>query len=84
MLSHSTLSNKLWIDALKISTHIRNRVHNKSMPNTPSELWTRRKTTLNYLHMCGYRAEAKIFNLQLKPIGSEDSEMTFHRISRKI
>jgi hypothetical protein len=32
------------------------------MPKTPYEMWTDRKSTLNYLHVWGCLAEAKLFN----------------------
>ena len=62
MLSFSTLPLGLWIEALKTSIHILNRVPSKSVPKTPYELWTGRKPTLNYLHVWGCPAEARIFN----------------------
>ncbi|KAF0920196.1 hypothetical protein E2562_033748 [Oryza meyeriana var. granulata] len=68
MLNHSTLSPKLWIEALKTAAHIINRVPSKSVPKTPYELWTGRKPTLNYLRVWGCRAEARIFNPQLKKL----------------
>lgn len=68
MLSHSTLSVNLWIEALKTAAHILNRVPSKSVPKTPYELWTGRKPTLNYLRVWGCRAEARIFNPQLKKL----------------
>ena len=40
----------------------------KSAPNTPYEMWTERKLRLNYLHVWGCRAEARIFNPQLKKL----------------
>ncbi len=51
MLSHSTLSVNLWIEALKTAARILNRVPSKSVPKTPYELWTGRKPTLNYLRV---------------------------------
>jgi hypothetical protein len=62
MLSHSKLPISLWMEALKPVVHILNRVPSKSMPKTSCELWTGRKPTLNYLHVWGYLAEAKVFN----------------------
>ena len=62
MLSHSSLPVSLWMEALKTAAHILNRVPSKSVPKTPIELWTRRKPTLNYLHVWGCPAEAKVFN----------------------
>lgn len=62
MLSHSTLPVNLWMEALKTAAHILNRVPSKSVPKTPFELWTGRKPTLNYLHVWGCPAEARVFN----------------------
>jgi hypothetical protein len=62
MLSNSTLLLGLWIEALKTAAHIINRMSSKSVPKTPYELWTGRKTSINYLHIWGCPAEAKIFN----------------------
>jgi hypothetical protein len=62
MLSYSTLPISLWVDALKTVVHILNRVPSKSVPKTPYEMWTDRKPTLNYLHVWGCPAEAKLFN----------------------
>jgi hypothetical protein len=62
MLSYSTLPISLWMEALKTAVHILNRVPSKSVPKTPYEMWTDRKLTLNYLHVWGYPAEAKLFN----------------------
>jgi hypothetical protein len=62
MLSYSTLPISLWMDALKTAVHILNRVLSKSVPRTPYEIWTGRKPTLNYLHVWGCPAEAKLFN----------------------
>jgi hypothetical protein len=62
MLSNSTLLLGLWIEALKTAVHIINRMLSKSIPKTPYELWTGRKTSINYLHIWGCPAEAKIFN----------------------
>jgi transposase InsO family protein len=53
MLRHSTLPISLWMGVSKTIVHILNRVLSKSVPKTPYELWTDRKLTLNYLHMCG-------------------------------
>ena len=39
MLSNSNLPKFLWIDALKTSVYILNRVPTKAIPKTPFELW---------------------------------------------
>jgi hypothetical protein len=62
MLSNSTLSLSLWMEALKIVAHIINRVPSKSVPKTPYKLWTGRKPSINYFHVWGCPVEAKIFN----------------------
>ena len=62
MISYSTLPMSLWMEALKITIHILNRVPSKSMPKTPYELWTGRVLSLNHLRVWGSPAEAKVFN----------------------
>jgi hypothetical protein len=62
MLSYSTLPISLWMKALKTAVHILNRVPSKSVPKTLYEMWAGRKPTLNYLHVWGCPAEAKLFN----------------------
>jgi hypothetical protein len=49
------------------------------VPETPYGLWIERKTSLNYLHVLGYLAEAKAFypnNGKLEP-----KAISFHFIS---
>jgi hypothetical protein len=62
MLSYSTLLVRLWMAVLKTAIHILNRVPSKAVPKTLYELWTGRKSTLNYLHVWDCPAEAKVFN----------------------
>ena len=62
MLSNSTLPMSLWMEALQTTTHISNRVPSKLVPKTPYELWTGRKSSMNYMHVWGCVAEAKLFN----------------------
>jgi hypothetical protein len=52
----------LWIETLKTTIDILNRVPSKSLPKTLYKLWTDRKPTLNYLYVCACPAEAKLFN----------------------
>jgi transposase InsO family protein len=51
MLSYSTLSIGLWMEALKIVIHILNRVPSKSVSKTSYELWTGHKPLLNYIRV---------------------------------
>lgn len=62
MMSHSNLPQFLWGEALKMANHVLNRVPSKAVCKTPYELWTGRKPSLNYLHVWGCRAEARIYN----------------------
>jgi hypothetical protein len=68
MLSYSTLPINLWMEVLKTVVHILNRVPSKSVPKTPYEMWTGRKSTLNYLHVWGCPAEAKLFNPSIRKL----------------
>jgi hypothetical protein len=43
----------------------------KLLPKTPYEMWTVRKPTLNYLHVWGYPAEAKLFNPSIRKLDPE-------------
>ena len=62
MVSNSSLPVNLWMEALKTAVHILNRVPSKSVPKTPYELWTGKKSRLNYLHVWGCPSGAQIFN----------------------
>ena len=78
MISYSTLPISLWMEALKITVHILNRVPSKSVPKTPYELWTGKKPSLNYLCVWGCPAKAKVFNPN---IGKLDSKtVSYHFI----
>src|SRR5438105_330249 len=68
MMSNSSLPIKLWMEALKTTAHILNRVPSKSVPKTPYELWTGRKPSLKYLLVWGCPVEAKMFNPHLGKI----------------
>jgi hypothetical protein len=68
MLSYSMLPISLWIETLKTVVHILNRVPSKSVPKIPYEMWTGRKSTLNYLHVWGCPAEAKLFNPSIEKL----------------
>lgn len=67
------------MEALKNIAYILNNVSSKSVPETPYGLWIKRNTSLNYLHVLGYLAEAKVFypkNGKLEP-----KAISFHFIS---
>ena len=50
MIYYSTLPESLWIEALKTTTYILNRVPTKAATKTPYELWTGRKPS--FKHFC--------------------------------
>jgi hypothetical protein len=68
MRSNSTLSLSLWMEALNTTTHIINCLPSKSVPNTPYELWTGRKPSMNYFHIWGCPTEVKIFYPQIREL----------------
>jgi transposase InsO family protein len=53
MMSYSDLPLSLWMEALKTTIHILNRVPSKTVPKTPYELWTGREPSLKYLRVGG-------------------------------
>jgi hypothetical protein len=68
MLSYSVLPIGLWMEDLKTIVHLLNRVMSKSVTKTPYKMWTGRKSTLNYLHMWGCLAKAKLFNPNIEKL----------------
>jgi hypothetical protein len=56
------------MEALKTAVYILNRVPSKSVPKIPYEIWTDRKPTLNYLHVWGCPAEARLFNRSIEKL----------------
>jgi len=68
MISYTTLPIELWMEALKTVVHILNKVPSKSVPKTPYEMWTGKKPTLNYFHVWGCPAEAKLFNPNIRKL----------------
>ena len=71
MISYSTLLISLWMEALKTTIHILNRVPSKSVPKTSYELWTGKEPSLNYLCVWGCSAEAKVFNPNIGKLDSK-------------
>jgi transposase InsO family protein len=68
MISYSTLSISLWMEALKTVIHILNRVPTNSVPKTSYKLWIEREPSLNHLRVGGCLAEAKVFNPNIKKV----------------
>nr|KYP41105.1 Retrovirus-related Pol polyprotein from transposon TNT 1-94 [Cajanus cajan] len=59
MISHSSLPESLWGEALKTAVYILNRVPSKAVNKTPYELWTGKRPSLKHLHIWGCPAEAR-------------------------
>jgi len=68
MLSNSCLPVSLWMYALKTVVYLLNMVPSKVVQKTPFELWTSRKPSLRHLHVWGYQAKVRIYNLQEKKL----------------
>ena len=59
MISHSSLPESLWGEALKTTVYIHNRVPSKEFNKTPYELWTGNRPNIKHLHIWRCPAEAK-------------------------
>jgi len=51
MVSHFSLPESLWGEALKTAAYILNRVPSKAVNKTPYELWTGKKSSIKHLHI---------------------------------
>ncbi|RVW61719.1 Retrovirus-related Pol polyprotein from transposon TNT 1-94 [Vitis vinifera] len=71
VISHSTLPEKLWGEALKTAAYILNRVPTKAAAKTPYELWTGRKPSLKHFHIWGCPAEARPYKPHEKKLDSK-------------
>ena len=68
MITHSTLLESLWGEALKTTSYLLNRVLTKAIGKTPYELWTSKKPSLNHLHILGCPAEARPYKPNKKKL----------------
>jgi len=59
MVSHSSLPESLWGEALMTAAYILNRVPSKVVNKIPYELWTGKKPSIKHLHIWGCPAEAR-------------------------
>ncbi|GJT76095.1 zinc finger, CCHC-type containing protein [Tanacetum coccineum] len=65
MLSYLGLSQGLWGEAMLTPCYLLNRIPNKRNMITPYELWTKKKSNLNYLKVWGCRAVVRLPELKL-------------------
>ena len=70
MISHSTLPESLWGEALKTAIYILNRVPNKAVNKTPYELWTNKRPSLKHLHIWGCPVEARPYKPHVRKLDS--------------
>jgi hypothetical protein len=68
MLSSSNLPKSLWIEALKTSVYILNRVPTKDVPKMPFELWKGWKPSLRHMRVWGCPSEVRNYNPQEKKL----------------
>ncbi|KAK4273328.1 hypothetical protein QN277_021753 [Acacia crassicarpa] len=68
MLSSSKLPKSLWIDALKTTVYILNRVPTKAVPKTLFELFKGWKPSLRHVRVWGWPSEVRIYNPQEKKL----------------
>ena len=71
MISHSSLPESLWGEALKTAAYILNRVPTKAAAKTPYELWTGRKPSLKHFHIWGCPVEAMPYRPHEKRLDSK-------------
>jgi transposase InsO family protein len=64
MLSSSKLPKSLWVEALKTTVYILNRVPIKAIPKTPFELLKGWKPSLQHMRVWGCPSEVRIYNPQ--------------------
>ncbi|RVW22573.1 Retrovirus-related Pol polyprotein from transposon TNT 1-94 [Vitis vinifera] len=70
MISHSTLPESLWGEAIKTTVYILNRVPSKAVAKTPYELWTSKKPSIRHLYVWGCPAEARPYKPNEKKLDS--------------
>ncbi|RDY03185.1 hypothetical protein CR513_13259, partial [Mucuna pruriens] len=70
MISHSSLLESLWEEALKIAIYILNRVPTKAINKSPYELWTGKKPNINHLHIWDCLAKARTYRLHERKLDS--------------
>ena len=75
MMSISKLPISFWGHALETAVYLLNRIPTKSVPNTPYELWTGKKPSLNHIKIWGCPAHVKRFNVD--KLGSRTDRCLF-------
>ncbi|RVW63854.1 Retrovirus-related Pol polyprotein from transposon TNT 1-94 [Vitis vinifera] len=84
MISHSTLPESLWGEAIKTVVYILNRVPSKAVAKTPYELWTSKKPSIRHLHVWGCPAEARPYKPNEKKLNSRTMSCYFIGYSERL
>ena len=71
MISHSTLQESLWKEAITTAAYILNRVTTKAAVKIPYELWIGQKPSLNHFHVWGCLSEGRPYRPNEKNQNSE-------------
>ncbi|RVW42708.1 Retrovirus-related Pol polyprotein from transposon TNT 1-94 [Vitis vinifera] len=77
MISHSTLPESLWGEAIKTAVYILNKVPSKAVAKTPYELWTSKKPSIRHLHVWGCPVEARPYKPNEKKLDSRTMSYYF-------
>ncbi|RVW21166.1 Retrovirus-related Pol polyprotein from transposon TNT 1-94 [Vitis vinifera] len=83
MISHSTLPESLWGEAIKTTVYILNRVPSKAVAKTPYELWTSKKPSIRHLHVWGCPAKATPYKPNEKKLDFRTVSCYFVRYSER-
>jgi hypothetical protein len=68
IISHISLPLNLWGEALKTTSYILNQILTKTANKTPYELWTERKSSLQYFRIWGCPVETRPYRPQEKKL----------------
>jgi hypothetical protein len=79
IISHISLPLNLWGEGLKTTTYFLNRVPTKASNKTPYELWTGRKSSLQYFKIWGCLAEPRPYRPQEKKLDEKTISYYFIR-----
>jgi len=83
MISHTSLPESLWGEALKTAAYILNRVPTKATHKTPYELWTGRKPSLKHFRVWGCPAEARPYKPNEKKLDERTVSCYFFGYSER-
>ena len=70
MVSHSSLPELLWEEALKTAVYILNRVPSKVVNKTTFEIWTDKRSSIKHLHIWGCLAKTQPYRPHKRKLDS--------------